>query len=113
MRTSLVKRFEFESYYEAKLTIEAYVGFYNNRRLHSGIEFKTPQKKWNEFEEKEITKFNSSGEAESGSAGEQPARNIPMNEDDLEGAIKPVPSDSENLSSLFNMPKKTYAITIK
>jgi len=104
--SEVVKRFEFESYYEAKLTIEAYVGFYNNRRLHSGIDFKTPQKKWNEFGEKEITKFNSSGEAESGSAGEQPARNIPMNEDDQGGAIKPVPSDSKNQSSLFNMPEK-------
>ena len=104
--SEVVRRFEFESYYEAKLTIEAYVGFYNNRRLHRVIDFKTPQKKWNELEEKEITKFNSSREAESGSAGEQPARDIPMNEDDMGGAIKSVTSDSKTQSSLFFMPEK-------
>ncbi|HET8689137.1 MAG TPA: IS3 family transposase, partial [Methanosarcina sp.] len=45
----VVQRFEFESYYEAILTITSYVDFYNNRRLHGGIGYKYPQKEWNEF----------------------------------------------------------------
>ena len=45
----VVQRFEFSSYYEAGLTITAYVEFYNNRRLHGGIGYKTPQKIWNEY----------------------------------------------------------------
>ena len=47
--TEVVQRFEFSSYYEAGLTISAYVEFYNNRRLHGGFGYKTPQKIWNEY----------------------------------------------------------------
>ena len=107
LETEVVQRFEFESYYEAKLTIETYVDFYNNRRLHGGIEFKTPAQKWNEFAEKEITNFIGSGEAESGNAGEQPARNNLTNGDDVKGEIKHAPFSSENRSSLFLIPEKT------
>lgn len=45
----VIQRFEFCSYYEAGLTITSYVEFYNNRRLHGGIGYKTPQKMWNEY----------------------------------------------------------------
>jgi hypothetical protein len=107
LETEVVQRFEFESYYEARLTIETYVDFYNNRRLHGGIDFKTPAQKWDEFEEKEITNFIGSGEAESGNAGEQPARNNLSNGDDVKGEIKPAPFSSENESSLFLIPEKT------
>lgn len=106
LETEVVQRFEFESYYEARLTIETYVDFYNNRRLHGGIDFKTPAEKWNDFEEKEITNFTRSGEAEPGNAGEQPARDNLTNGDDMGGVIKPAPSYSKNQSSLFNMPEK-------
>jgi transposase InsO family protein len=109
LETEVVQRFEFESYYEAKLTIEAYVEFYNNRRLHGGIDYKTPQQVWKEFEEKEFANFIRSGQAESGNAGEQPARNNLTDEDDLEGGIKPAPSSSESESSLFNIPEKTHS----
>lgn len=47
--TEVTSRFEFSSYYEAKLTIISYVDFYNNRRIHGGIGYKTPQKMWNEY----------------------------------------------------------------
>lgn len=109
LETEVVQRFEFESYYEAKMTIEAYVEFYNNRRLHSGIEFKTPAQQWNDFDEKEFANFKWSGQAESGNAGEQPARNNLTDEDDLEGENKPAPSSSEKKSSLFNIPEKTHS----
>jgi transposase InsO family protein len=47
----VIQRFEFSGYYDALLTMKAYVEFYNNRRLHGGIRFKTPQKMWNEYYE--------------------------------------------------------------
>jgi transposase InsO family protein len=45
----VIQRFEFSSFYETGLTTTAYVEFYNNRRLHGGIGFKTPQEMWNEY----------------------------------------------------------------
>jgi putative transposase len=45
----VVQRFEFGSFYEAKLTTAAYVHFYNHKRLHGGIGMKTPEKRWNEY----------------------------------------------------------------
>jgi len=45
----VVQRFELSSYYEAGLTITAYNDFYNNRRLHGGIGYKTPQKMWDDY----------------------------------------------------------------
>jgi len=45
----VVQRFEFSSYYEAMLTVAAYVEFYNNRRLHGSLGYKTPQCVWNEY----------------------------------------------------------------
>ena len=36
------RRFEFESFEEAKSTIVKYVDFYNNERLHSTIGYITP-----------------------------------------------------------------------
>jgi putative transposase len=107
IEAEVVQRFEFESYYEAKLTIETYVDFYNNRRLHGGIDYKTPQQKWDECSIKEICNFITSGEAESGNAGEQPDRNILMTEDDPGEVRKTASPNSENKSSLVHMPKKT------
>lgn len=48
--TEIVQRFEFASYYEARITLTAYVEFYNNRRLHGGIGKRTPQQIWDEYE---------------------------------------------------------------
>ena len=45
----VVQRFEFSSYYEAMLTTAAYVKFYNNRRLHGSLGYKTPQRVWDEY----------------------------------------------------------------
>lgn len=45
----VVRRFEFSSYYDAKLTIMAYMDFYNNRRRHGSLGRKTPMQKWNEY----------------------------------------------------------------
>ena len=91
------------------LTIEAYVDFYNNRRIHRGIGGKKPQQLWNEYETlilKEKTNFVLSGEAEAGNAGEQTARNTLMDGDESEGANSNAPSAPMLKSSLSVYPFK-------
>lgn len=107
LETEVVQRFELDSYYEAKLTIDAYMDFYNNRRLHGGIDFMTPQQKWDEYELRKKTNFIKSGEADTGNAGEQPARNNLIGEDAMEGGSVYSPFLPEHLISLLKMPKKT------
>lgn len=106
LQTEVVERFEFESYFEAKQTIIAYVDFYNNRRIHGGIDYKTPQKMWDEYLLMEKTNFTVSGEAETGNAGEQPDRNNLMDGDVQEGAINapssPLTKSSLSLDALKN-----------
>jgi transposase InsO family protein len=101
--TEVVQRFEFTGYYDAKLTIAAFVDFYNNRRIHSGIDYKTPQQVWDEYET-ENANFSPSAEAETGNAGGQPARNTLTNGDNPEGTDNPAPSNLK--LSLFPMPKE-------
>src|SRR5665647_796952 len=45
----VVQRFNFESYYEAKLTLSAYMDFYNNKRRHGSLKRETPMQVWNEY----------------------------------------------------------------
>jgi hypothetical protein len=87
--------------------MQAYVNFYNNRRLHSGVDYKTPGQAWEEYEK---TNFGKSCEAEAGNAGEQPVRNNLVNGQDQEG-VKQTPSIPE--SCLFPMPQKTQFLTQK
>ena len=111
--TEVVQRFEFDGFYEAKLTIAAYVDFYNNRRIHGGIGYITPQQKWNDYFEKEINNFNQPVEAEPGNAGEQPDRNKLANGNDTEGVKENAPSTSNNESFLLQIPEKTHSENIE
>lgn len=45
----VIRRFEFESYYETKQTMAAYMNFYNNKRQHGSLQRKTPLQIWNEY----------------------------------------------------------------
>jgi transposase InsO family protein len=45
----VIRRFDFESYYESKQTIAAYMDFYNNKRLHGSLKRRTPIQVWNEY----------------------------------------------------------------
>ena len=45
----VIQRFDFESYFEAKLTFSAYMDFYNNKRQHGSLKRKTPMYTWNEY----------------------------------------------------------------
>jgi putative transposase len=51
LEREVIQRFEFESYYEAKVTLDDYVNFYNNKRLHGSLKRKTPMQVWNEYYE--------------------------------------------------------------
>lgn len=46
LQREMVSRFEFESFYEAKLAMERYMQFYNYRRLHRSLGRITPNRKW-------------------------------------------------------------------
>jgi transposase InsO family protein len=45
----VIRRFEFASYYDAKLTIAAFMDFYNNRRRHGSLGRRAPIRVWNEY----------------------------------------------------------------
>jgi transposase InsO family protein len=49
LEREVIKRFDFESYYEAKLTLAAYMDHYNNKRKHGSLKRKPPMQAWNEY----------------------------------------------------------------
>ncbi len=109
LQTEVVDRFEFESYFEAKQTITAYVDFYNNRRIHGRINYNTPQQVWNQYDEKILnqnSKFALSGQAESGNAGGQPARINLTDGNVQEGANHHAPSFPQSKTFLSPIPEK-------
>jgi putative transposase len=101
----VIQRFEFTGYYDAKLTFEAHLKWYNYTRKHGRIGRVTPHQKWMEYYNAQNIKFAMPDKAEAGSAGEQPVRNNPANEDVQEGMEHTVPSILQ--TSLLPMPKKT------
>lgn len=93
----IIQRFVFTDFYDAKLTFEAHLEWYNHVRKHGSIGRITPQKKWDDYEKKKAIGgiiFALSGKAEVGNAGEQPTRNNPSNENDLGELAYPVSSSS-------------------
>ncbi len=84
VQTEVVERFDFLSYYEAKHTFRKHFNWYNNERKHGQLGRITPQAKWNQYQN---NIFAMSGEAESGNAGEQPARNSLMDENEQEQVL--------------------------
>ncbi len=104
-QSELIDRHSFSSYFDAKQHIEKYVYWYNFKRKHGQIGMTTPVKKWEAYYRKMFSTFVLSGQAESGNAGEQPARNNLINGDDRQGMTQIVPCPSQ--SSLLPMPQKT------
>jgi len=45
----VIQRFDFESYYESKQTLSAYMDFYNNNWLHGSLKRRTPMQVRNEY----------------------------------------------------------------
>ena len=76
VQKEVIERNEFMSFYEAKITFKKHFTWYNNIRKHGMLGRITPQQKWDNYKNAIIAK---SDEAETGNAGEQPARNNLMN----------------------------------
>lgn len=49
LEREVIKRFDFTSFYDTKLTLTAYMHFYNTKRLHGSLKRITPMQKWNEY----------------------------------------------------------------
>ena len=58
----MIRKFEFESFEEAESTVDRFVGFHNNERLHSAIGYITPgvmnKNVWKGFRKLEILQDN-------------------------------------------------------
>lgn len=104
VQTEVIERYEFASFYDAKITFRKHLEWYNNERKHGQLGRITPQAKWNQYQN---NIFAISSEAESGNAGEQPARNSLMNGNDKEQVLNQESAPSLRPSFLFQMPEKT------
>lgn len=102
---SICRRFAFATLGEAQATMKRFDTFYCDRRIHSGIGYTSPTKYALRLgvNGKYLCK---SGEAEAGSAGEQPARNIQMAIHSTCTAGSVV-SGSADMNELPQMPQKT------
>lgn len=105
VQREVIDRFDFESYYEAKGTLQRHRHWYNTERKHGELGRITPHHKWIRYQN---TTFEKSGEAEASAAGEQLARNSLMNGDNPTGADNHAAPLSPT-SSLFQMPPKTQS----
>ena len=56
LEKDVVRRFEFSSFNDAMNTIERFIAFYNNERLHSAIGYKAPREVYEEWKESLIEK---------------------------------------------------------
>jgi transposase InsO family protein len=49
LEREVISRYEFDSFYHADRTIQKYYRFYNEKRLHSALNYQTPLQAWNNF----------------------------------------------------------------
>ena len=56
LEKEVIRRFEFSSFEDAMGTIERFIAFYNNERLHSAIDYKAPGEMYEEWKENLIEK---------------------------------------------------------
>ena len=101
----ICRRYEFGSLHELRATMKRFDAFYCNDRIHSGIDYTSPRRYAIALgvNPRYLCK---SGEAEAGSAGEQPARNNLVEVDSLLTA-EASQTASARASQLPLMPQKT------
>lgn len=104
VQTEVIQRFEFASYYEAKLAFEKHLYWYNNQRKHGQLGRITPQQKWDQYQN---NKFATPDQAEAGNAGEQPARNSLVNGNEQGQVANCESAPFLKQPFLFHMPEKT------
>ncbi len=85
----LLQTVEFSDIEEAIAVFHRWRTFYNERRRHGSLGQCSPKQVWDDYER---NNFAASGEADVGSAGEQPTRNNPVNGEEREGTAPVVPS---------------------
>ena len=51
LEKEVIRRFEFSSFEDAESTIERFIEFYNNERLHSAIDYRTPKEVYGAWKE--------------------------------------------------------------
>lgn len=93
----LLQTTEFGDIEEAIAVFNRWRTFYNQRRRHGSLGQITPAQMW---ENHKKTNFERPGEADAGNAGEQPARNTPVNGEEKREEPAPARS-SPPQSSLF------------
>jgi putative transposase len=49
LEREVIVRYEFDSFYHAERTLANYYRFYNEKRIHSALNYKTPIEIWNQF----------------------------------------------------------------
>lgn len=76
LEKQLLQTTEFRDIEEAIAVFHRWRSFYNERRRHGSLGQIAPMQVWEEYEK---TNFTPPGEADAGPAGEQPARNNPVN----------------------------------
>ena len=54
LEKEVIRRFEFSSFEDAENTIYRFIAFYNNDRLHSAIDYRTPGEVYEKWKEKII-----------------------------------------------------------
>jgi transposase InsO family protein len=108
---AVCKRFEFDTLEDAQSTIKRFDTFYCNERIHSGIGFTSPRTFAIKLgvDPKYLCKSN---EAETGSAGEQPARNS-LIAVDSSLAHETVSTVSAEVNQLHQMPQKTQQANVE
>ena len=54
LEKEVIRRFEFSSFEDAENTISRFIAFYNNERLHSAIDYRTPREVYEKWKENTI-----------------------------------------------------------
>lgn len=93
----LLQTTEFQDIEEAIAVFSRWRMFYNQRRRHGSLGQISPAAMWERYK---TTNFEPPGEADAGNAGEQPARNNPVNGEEKREEPAPAASSPPN-SSLF------------
>ena len=83
--------------------------FYNERRRHGSLGQTTPRQVWEAYQK---TTFASSGEADVGSAGEQPTRNTLASGEEKREEPAPARSSPPNSSLFPSLQKPKNSLTV-
>jgi putative transposase len=105
----LLQTTEFQDIEEAIAVFNRWRKFYNERRRHGSLGQTTPRQVWEAYQK---TTFASSGEADVGSAGEQPTRNTLASGEEKREEPAPARSSPPNSSLFPSLQKPKNSLTV-